>query len=226
MTGALGQFNGQLRRDLLVAFRSPGELANPLMFYLMAVALFPLGLGPAPETLREVAPGILWSLALLSTLLSLDGLFRRDFEDGSLELFVLKVEPLFVGVVAKVVAHWLVTGLPLTLLAPVVGVMLFVPGDALGVLVASLLLGTPVLSLVGAIGAGLTVGLRRGGLLLTLIILPLYVPVLILGAGAITSVMEGVEADGQLLWLAAMLAAALTLAPFGAALALRVGMEQ
>ena len=123
-------------------------------------------------------------------------------------------------------AHWLVTGLPLTLLAPVVGLMLFVPGDAIGVLIASLLLGTPVLSLIGAIGAGLTVGLRRGGLLLTLIILPLYVPVLILGAGAITSVMEGVEADGQLLWLAAMLAAALTLAPFGAALALRVGMEQ
>lgn len=223
---ALGGFRGQLCRDLLVGLRSPGELAHPLMFYLMTVALFPLGVGPSEETLRELAPGILWALALLATLLSLDALFRRDFEDGTLELFVLRTDPLFVGVIAKVAAHWMMTGLPLTLLAPVVGLMLFVPGEALPVLIASLLLGTPVLSLIGAIGAGLTVGLRRGGLLLTLIILPLYVPVLILGAGATTSVMEGVDAAGQLLWLGAILAAALTLAPFGVAIALRVGMEQ
>lgn len=224
--GAAGTFAVQVRRDLRIALRNRSELANPLMFFLMAAAMFPLGLGPNEATLREIAPGILWVLALLATLLSLEGMFRRDFEDGSLELFVMRADPLFVGVMAKVCAHWLVTGLPLALLAPVLGLLLFLPGDALPVLVASLLLGTPVLSLIGSIGAGLTVGLRRGGLLLTLLILPLYVPVLILGAGAVTSVTEGVDPSGQILWLAAMLAAAVTLAPFGAALALRVGMEQ
>lgn len=226
MSAALAQFGAQVRRDLLVAVRTRGDLAHPLMFYLIAVSLFPLGVGPSEQTLRELGPGVLWALALLATLLSLDGLFRRDFEEGTLELLVLRADPMFVVVLAKVCAHWLVTGLPLTLMSPLVALMLFTPFEALPVLVASLSLGTPVLSLIGAIGAGLTVGLRRGGLLLTLIILPLYVPVLILGAGAITAVMEGVDAAAQLYWLAAILAAALTLAPFGAALALRVGMEQ
>lgn len=220
------QFVALLRRDLVVAFRAPGDLANPLMFYLMGIALFPLGVGPGPGTLAVIAAGVLWVLALLATLMSMDGLFRRDFEDGTLEQLLLGSDPLFVGVLAKVIAHWLVTGLPLTLLSPIAALLLYLPGEAIGTLVLSLALGTPVLSLIGGIGAALTVALRRGGLLLALLVLPLYVPVLILGAGAVAAVVDGMDASAQLTWLAAMLALAVTLSPFATALALRVGMEQ
>jgi heme exporter protein B len=164
-------------------------------------------------------------LALLSTLLSLDTLFRRDFDDGTLEQLVLNVDPLFVGVLSKVFAHWLVTGLPLAILSPVAALMLFLPASAVPTLVLALLLGTPILSLLGAVGAALTVGLKRGGLLLALITLPLYVPVLILGAGAVAAQINGVDPAAQLTWLAAILALMLTLTPFASALALRVGME-
>lgn len=218
-------FTAQLQRDLTIAFRSRSELINPLMFYVMGISMFPLGVGPGAERLSEIAPGVLWVLALLSTLLSLDALFRRDFDDGTLEQLVLNVDPLFVGVLAKVLAHWLVIGLPLTLLSPLAALMLFLPGAAVPTLVLTLLLGTPMLSLLGAVGAALTVGLKRGGLLLTLIILPLYVPVLILGAGAVTAVIDGLDPSAQLAWLAAILALMLTLTPFAAALALRVGLE-
>jgi heme exporter protein B len=218
-------FTAQLQRDLTIAFRSRSELINPLMFYVMGISMFPLGVGPGAERLSEIAPGVLWVLALLSTLLSLDALFRRDFDDGTLEQLVLNVDPLFVGVLAKVLAHWLVIGLPLTLLSPLAALMLFLPGAAVPTLVLTLLLGTPILSLLGAVGAALTVGLKRGGLLLTLIILPLYVPVLILGAGAVTAVIDGVDPSAQLAWLAVILALMLTLTPFAAALALRVGLE-
>jgi heme exporter protein B len=218
-------FTAQVQRDLTIAFRSRSELINPLMFYAMGISMFPLGVGPGAERLAEIAPGVLWVLALLSTLLSLDSLFRRDFDDGTLEQLVLNVDPLFVGVLAKVFAHWLVIGLPLTLLSPLAALMLFLPGAAVPTLVLTLLLGTPILSLLGAVGAALTVGLKRGGLLLTLIILPLYVPVLILGAGAVTAVIDGVDPAAQLAWLAAILALMLTLTPFAAALALRVGLE-
>ena len=218
-------FTAQLQRDLTIAFRSRSELINPLMFYVMGISMFPLGVGPGAERLAEIAPGVLWVLALLSTLLSLDSLFRRDFDDGTLEQLVLNVDPLFVGVLAKVLAHWLVIGLPLTLLSPVAALMMFLPAAAVPTLVLTLLLGTPILSLLGAVGAALTVGLKRGGLLLTLIILPLYVPVLILGAGAVTAVIDGVDAAAQLAWLAAILALTLTLTPFAVALALRVGLE-
>ena len=218
-------FIAQVRRDLTIAFRSRSELINPLMFYVMGIAMFPLGVGPGPERLAEIAPGVLWVLALLSTLLSLDSLFRRDFDDGTLEQLVLNVDPLFIGVLAKVLAHWLVIGLPLALLSPVAALMLFLPVQAIPTLVLTLLLGTPILSLLGAVGAALTVGLKRGGLLLTLIILPLYVPVLILGAGAVTATINGVDPAAQLAWLAVILALMLTLTPFAAALALRVGLE-
>jgi len=218
-------FTAQVQRDLTIAFRSRSELINPLMFYAMGISMFPLGVGPGAERLAEIAPGVLWVLALLSTLLSLDSLFRRDFDDGTLEQLVLNVDPLFVGVLAKVFAHWLVIGLPLTLLSPLAALMLFLPGAAVPTLVLTLLLGTPILSLLGAVGAALTVGLKRGGLLLTLIILPLYVPVLILGAGAVTAVIDGVDPAAQLAWMAAILALMLTLTPFAAALALRVGLE-
>jgi heme exporter protein B len=218
-------FVGQVTRDLTIAFRAPGELINPLMFYLIGITLFPLGVGPNPARLAEIAPGVLWVLALLATLVSLDTLFRRDFDDGTLEQLVLNVEPLFVGVLAKVCGHWLVTGLPLTLLSPLAALLLNLPGSAVPTLAAALALGTPVLSLLGAVGAALTVGLKRGGLLLALITLPLYVPVLILGAGAVAGQVDGVDPSAQLTWLAAILALMATVTPFAAALALRVGLE-
>jgi heme exporter protein B len=221
----LKMFAAQVTRDLTVAFRAPGELANPLMFYLIGITLFPLGVGPNPARLAEIAPGVLWVLALLATLMSLDSLFRRDFDDGTLEQLVLHVEPLFVGVFAKVCGHWLVTGLPLTLLSPLAALLLNLPAAAVPTLALALALGTPILSLLGAVGAALTVGLKRGGLLLALITLPLYVPVLILGAGAVAGQIDGVDPAAQLTWLAAVLALMVTVTPFAAALALRVGLE-
>jgi heme exporter protein B len=218
-------FVAQVTRDLTIAFRAPGELINPLMFYLIGITLFPLGVGPNPARLAEIAPGVLWVLALLATLVSLDTLFRRDFDDGTLEQLVLNVEPLFVAVLAKVCGHWLVTGLPLTLLSPLAALLLNLPATAIPTLAAALALGTPVLSLLGAVGAALTVGLKRGGLLLALITLPLYVPVLILGAGAVAGQIDGVDPSAQLAWLAAILALMATVTPFAAALALRVGLE-
>jgi heme exporter protein B len=218
-------FVGQVTRDLTIAFRAPGELVNPLMFYLIGITLFPLGVGPNPAQLAEIAPGVLWVLALLATLVSLDTLFRRDFDDGTLEQLVLNVEPLFVGVLAKVCGHWLVTGLPLTVLSPLAALLLNLPATAVPTLAAALALGTPILSLLGAVGAALTVGLKRGGLLLALIVLPLYVPVLILGAGAVAGQIDGVDPSAQLTWLAAILALMATVTPFAAALALKVGLE-
>lgn len=215
----------QLRRDLTICFRSPGDLANPLVFYLIGVAFFPLGIGAGAERLAEIAAGVLWVLALLSTLLALDGLFRRDYDDGTLEQLALHADPLFIGVVAKVTAHWMVTGLPLTLFAPIGALLLNLPTEALPTLMATVLLGTPILSVLGAVGAALTVGLRRGGLLLALIVLPLYVPVLILGAGAVTAQINGIDPSAQIAWLAALLGLSITLAPFAAAQGLRVGLE-
>jgi heme exporter protein B len=216
---------GQLRRDLLVVFRSPGDVVNPLAFYLMGVTLFPLGVGPGASLLGAIAAGVLWSLALLATLLSLDALFRRDFEDGTLDQLVVHVEPLFLSALAKVAAHWLVTGLPLALISPLAASMLSLPSHSLGTLFVALLLGTPILSLLGAVGAALTMGLRRGSLLLVLLVLPLYVPVIILGAGAVTAVTNGLDPAPQLKWLAACLMLALTAAPFATAAALRIGLE-
>jgi heme exporter protein B len=215
----------QVRRDVTVAFRTPGEMAHPLVFYLIGVALFPLGVGPGPERLADMAPGVLWVLALLATLLALDGLFRRDYDDGTLEQLVLHADPLFLGVLAKVASHWLVTGLPLTIFAPVGALLLNLDPEAIPTLVLTLLLGTPVLSVVGAVGAALTVGLRRGGLLLALIVLPLYVPVLILGAGAVSADVDGIDPAAQIAWLGALTAFSLTAAPFAAAAGLRIGLE-
>lgn len=220
-----GQLAAQLKRDLLVVFRSPGDIVNPLMFYLMGITLFPLGVGPGPSLLATIAAGVLWSLALLAALLSLDALFRRDFEDGTLDQVVMHVEPLFLGALTKVLAHWLVTGLPLALLSPIAALMLYLPSAAIGTLCAALLLGTPILSLLGAVGAALTMGLRRGSLLLVLLVLPLYVPVIILGAGAVTAVTNGLDPAPQLKWLAACLMLALTAAPFATAAALKIGLE-
>ncbi len=179
-----------LRREARLLFRRPAELANPLVFFAIVVAMFPLAVGPESQLLQTLSPGLVWVAALLAVLLSLDGLFRSDFEDGSLEQWVLSPHPLPLLVLAKVLAHWIFSGLALVLLAPLLALMLGLPSHCLPVLLGSLLLGTPVLSLLGAVGAALTVGLKRGGLLLALLILPLYIPVLILGSGALQAALQ------------------------------------
>lgn len=214
-----------LRRDLTLALRQRGEIANPLLFFVLVVSLFPLGLGPDSHTLQSIAPGVIWVAALLAALLSLEGIFRSDFEDGSLEQLLLSPHPAAVLVLTKVIAHWLVSGLPLILVAPLLGVLLNLPTAATGALLATLALGTPVLSLIGAIGVALTVGLRRGGVLLSLLVLPLYVPVLIFASSAVADAGIGLLITAQLYFLGALLALALTLAPLAAAAALRISVN-
>ena len=214
-----------LRRQLVLAVRRPIEIGNPLLFFAMVVALFPLGLGPAPDQLAGFAPGILWIIALLSNLLTSDAVFRSDFEDGSLEQLLLAPQPLFISVLAYIGAHWLITGLLLALVSPVFALMLNLPGSAVGTLVLSLLLGSGVLSLVGCIGAALTVGLKRGGMLISLLILPLYMPVLIFGSAAVKAAVTGVPAGPYLAILGAMLCLAIALAPLAIAAGLRISID-
>jgi heme exporter protein B len=214
-----------LRRQLVLAVRRPIEIGNPLLFFAMVVALFPLGLGPAPDQLAGFAPGILWIIALLSNLLTSDTVFRSDFEDGSLEQLLLAPQPLFLSVLAYIGAHWLLTGLLLALLSPIFALMLNLPAPAIGVLVASLLLGTAVLSLVGGIGAALTVGLKRGGMLISLLILPFYMPVLIFGSAAVRNAVLGVPATPYLAIIGAMLCLAVALAPLAIAAGLRISVD-
>lgn len=221
---AWSAFSGLLRRDLRIALRHRSDLLMPLLFFGLVVCLFPLGSKPGEE-LQRLAPAILWVAALLSTLLALDRLFRSDFEDGSLDHLLLSPHPASVLVLAKVCAHWLSSGLFIVLMSPVLALILGLPVKVLPVLALSLLLGTPILSLMGAIGVALTVGLPRGGLLLALLILPLYAPVLIFGANGIGAALDGLSAQGALLLLAAMLVFAVTLAPFAIAAALRLSVE-
>ncbi len=214
-----------LKRDLILAFRHRGELANPLLFFIIVVTLFPLGIGPTPSTLALIAPGIIWVAALLAAMLSLDTLFRSDFEDGSLEQIALSPQPLSVLVLAKIVAHWLVSGLPLILIAPLLGVLLHLPTEGMVALLAGLSLGTPILSLVGAIGMALIVGLKRGGSLLSLLVLPLYIPVLIFGAMMVNEAVAGLPISGYLYILGALFALSLVLAPWAAAAAIRISLN-
>ncbi|MDG9668131.1 heme exporter protein CcmB [Hahella sp. CR1] len=223
--GVWAGFCAVVKRDLMLAFRRPQELANPLVFFVMAVSLFPLGVSPEKSFLAPAAAGVVWVASLLATLLSLDALFRADHEDGSLEQLTLAPQPLFILVLAKVFAHWLTTGLPLILLSPVLALMLHVDESLLGVLMLSLLVGTPVLSLIGAIGAALTVGLRVGGVLISLLVLPLYIPVLIFGTGMVQSAAAGMDYTATLAMLGAILALSLTLAPFAAAAALKISVS-
>lgn len=218
-------FRGVLHRDLQLAIRSRSELINPILFFILVVSLFPLGIGPGPKLLAEIAPGVIWVAALLATLLSMERLFRTDFEDGTLEHLLLSPHGLSFLVLAKVLAHWLVTGLPLILISPLLGVLLQLPGGALPMLALTLLLGTPILSLLGAIGVALTAGLSRGGVLLTLLVLPLYIPVLIFGTSAVAAAAAGLPASGQLALLGALLVLALTLAPFATAAGLRISVD-
>ena len=213
------------RRQLVLAFRRPIEIANPLLFFLMVVALFPLGLGPEPAQLADFAPGILWIIALLANLLTSEAVFRSDFDDGSLEQLLLAPQPLYLSVLAYVGAHWLITGVTLALVSPLFALMLNLPAAAIPVLMASLLLGTAVLSLLGGIGAALTGGLRRGGMLISLLILPLYMPVLIFGSGAVQAAATGFPAGPYIALLGAMLSLAVALAPLAISAGLRISVD-
>lgn len=218
-------FFAVIRRDLVLAMRRRSEIANPLLFFVLVITLFPLGIGAQPHLLQAIAPGIIWVSALLAAMLSLDSLFRSDFDDGSLEQMLLSPHPTTVLVLAKIVAHWLVTGLPLLIVAPLLAVFLGLPNHALGILLLTLLLGTPVLSLIGAIGVALTVGLRRGGMILSLLVLPLYVPVLIFAGNAVQMASGGLPVDAQINILIAILLLALVLAPMPVAAALKMSVN-
>jgi len=214
-----------VRRDLLLAFRQRADVANTLLFFVVVVTMVPLGVGPELNTLRTIAPGIVWVAALLAAILSLNRLFANDYADGTLEQMLLAGEPLPVIVLAKAAAHWLVTGLPITGMAVLLAVMFDLDAASTVILIASLALGTPALSLIGAVGAALTLGLRGGGVLITLLVLPLYVPVLIFGAGAVETAAGGLSPQGHLLLLGAMSLGATVLAPWAIAAALRISLE-
>ncbi|OQP32449.1 heme exporter protein CcmB [Pantoea latae] len=214
-----------IQRELRIAFRSGAEVVNPLWFFLIVITLFPLGIGPEPQQLARIAPGVVWVAALLSSLLALERLFRDDFLDGSLEQLLLLPTPLPVTVLGKVIAHWLVTGLPLILLSPLAALLLSLDFNSWLAMALTLLLGTPTFSFLGAIGVALTVGLRRGGVLLSLLVLPLAVPVLIFASAAIEAASQGLPIGGYLAILGAMLTASATLAPFATAAALRIALH-
>ena len=220
-----GIFFVALQREMLLAYRRRSDIVNPLAFFLIVATLFPLGVSPDPKFLAQVSSGVIWVAALLATLLSMDGLFRSDYDDGSLEQMLLSPRPFVLMVLAKVGSHWLLSGLPLALLSPLLGVMLFLPVEGTWALVVSLLLGTPTLSLIGAIGAGLTVGLRKGGVLISLLVLPLYIPVLIFGAATVQAGVLGMPVGGYLALLGAILVLGLTLSPFAIAAAVKISVS-
>ncbi len=214
-----------IRRDLILAMRHRAEMMNPLLFFILVTSLFPLGIGANPDLLRAVGPGVIWVAALLAALLSLDSVFRSDFEDGTLEQYLLSSHPVSVLVLAKVLAHWLITGLPLLLVSPLLGILLDLPATGITILALTLLLGTPVLSLIGAVCVALTVGLRKGGMILALLVLPLYVPLLIFASSAVDTAAAGLPVTAHLSLIAALLVLALSLSPFATAAALRVSLS-
>ncbi|HIF9223588.1 TPA: heme exporter protein CcmB [Photobacterium damselae] len=214
-----------IRRELLMAFRRQADVFNPLWFFIIVITLFPLAVGPEPKLLARIAPGIVWVAALLAALLSMERLFRDDFADGSLEQMMLMPTPLPVLAFAKVIAHWLLTGLPLIIISPLLAILLSFDWSTWLAVVLTLLLGTPTLSFVGAIGVALTVGLRKGGVLLSLLILPLYIPVLIFATSAIDAASLGMAYNGQLALMGAMLVGSATMAPFAIAASLRISVN-
>ncbi len=214
-----------LKRDLILAMRRKSDVTSTLFFFVVVVSLFPLAIGPELDTLRMIAPGIVWVAALLASMLALDHMFSVDYQDGSLEQLLLTPQPLTVLVMAKVLAHWLITGLPLVMVAPLLGIQYDLSGEAISVLLITLLAGTPALSLIGAIGAALTLGLRGGGVLVSLLVLPLTIPVLIFGAGAVEASVSGLGSEGHLSMLLAILVMSLLLAPLATAMALRISIE-
>ncbi|MBQ4831756.1 heme exporter protein CcmB [Pseudoalteromonas sp. MMG010] len=218
-------FCAVFNKDLKLAFRQRSEIINPILFFLIVISLFPLAIGPEPGLLARMAPGIIWVAALLSTMLGLDKLFRDDFNDGSLEQLMVTPYPLSLTVFAKVAAHWVVTGLPLVLMTPLFALLLNLESNALLATLFTLLLGTPLLSFIGAIGAGLTVGLQKGGILMSLLVLPLYIPVLIFATSAIDTSAMSLDYSGQLAILGAMLAIAIISAPIAISSALKVSVS-
>lgn len=221
----LGTMNSIIRRELLIAFRRQADIFNPLWFFIIVITLFPLSIGPEPNLLARIAAGIVWVAALLSALLSLERLFRDDFQDGSLEQMMLMPVPLPIVVISKVIAHWLLTGLPLILISPLLSILLSLDFDTWLAVVCTLLVGTPTLSFIGAIGVALTVGLQKGGVLLSLLVLPLYIPILIFATSAIDAASLGMAYNGQLAILGAMFMGAMTLTPFAISAALRVSVN-
>jgi heme exporter protein B len=214
-----------IRRDLTIAYRRRADVLTTLFFFVIVVSLFPLGVGPEPNQLRLMAPGLLWVAALLASMLSLGRLFAFDYLDGTLEQMLLGAAPLTLIVAGKIFAHWLVSGLPLVLMAPILGIMFDLPTEQLWVLTVSLLIGTPVLSLIGSVGAALTLGVRGSGVLVPLLVLPLYVPVLVFGAGAVGAAASGLGAQSHLLLLSAFLAMSAAVGPLAAAAGLRISLE-
>lgn len=212
-------------RDITLAMRRRADVFTTLFFFIIAVTLFPLGVGPDPEMLRMIASGVIWVAALLASMLALGRLFSADYQDGTLEQLLLAPHPLSLLVLGKVFTHWLLTGVPLVLLSPLLGMQLGLNGAAIGLLMVTLLLGTPVLSLLGSVGAALTLGVRGGGVLISLLVLPLYIPVLIFGAGAVEAQAAGVAFDAYLYLLGAFLALSMFLAPLAASAALRISVE-
>ena len=225
MTGLATGFKVVLRRDLRVALRRRSDTFSTLIFFVMVASLFPLGVGPEPQLLRTMAPGVLWVAAMLASMLSMPRLFADDHSDGTLEQMLLSTHPLAVLVLGKTIAHWVGSGLPLVLLSPVLALQFDLSASATGVLVLSLLIGTPILSLVGSMGAALTVGLRGSSVLLSLLVLPLTIPVLIFGAGAVEAHTAGLDVSGHFSLLGALLIVTLMAAPWVAAAALRISME-
>ena len=221
----MSAFAAIVRRDLQLGLRRGVDSLQPLLFFVVALVLFPLGVGPAPEVLERIGVGVIWVLALLAVMLSLDRLYQLDAEDGSLDLLALSTLPLELVALAKCLAHWLTSGLLLVIVSPLLAILMQLPAPALGPIALALLLGTPTLTLIGSIGAALMIGARRGSALLALVVLPLYIPVLIFGVSAVEGALMGLGGRAQLLILCAMLLAALALAPFATAAALRLALE-
>ena len=221
----IGLLSLVIRRDLVLAMRRRADVLTTLIFFVMVVSLFPLGVGPEMDMLRKMAPGVVWVAALLASMLSLGRMFSADYLDGTLEQMMLVPQSLSVLVLAKILAHWMVSGLPLVIMAPVLGLQFDMSAQALWVLIAALLLGTPILSMIGAVGAALTLGLRGGGALVSLLVLPLCIPVLIFGAGAVEAVVSGTSVGSHLSLLGALLVMALVFTPWVTAIALRISME-
>lgn len=221
----LHAFISLLRRDLVLGLRHRSELINPLLFFLIVVTMFPMALGPEQEELQKIAAAVIWVAAVLASSLSLDVMFRSDYEDGTLEQILLSPHSTNVLVMAKIIAHWLLSGAPLMVFALLLGIFLYLPAKAIVPMLVTLLLGTPVLSLVGSVAVALTVGLRGGGMLLALLILPLYMPLLIFAVAAVNNAVQGLSIAGELYFLAALLLLALTLTPFATTASLKIRMS-
>lgn len=223
--GMLGSLRATLLRELQLAYSSPGKIVNPLMFFLIAVSLFPLSGRWEVAELGRIAPGVIWVTALLAVMLSMEGLFRSDYDDGSLEQLLLSPQPIYFHLLVKVLGHWLVTGLPLVVITPLLALLMNLPAEGYSPLLIGLILGTPTLSMIAAIGTALTVGLARSGLLLAVLVLPLSIPVLVFGAGLVGTALNGLPLAGLIAILAALLALAFSLAPLAIGAALRISMH-